>query len=389
MTNYLNKIVILSAIIFLALPGCAATREAVAPDVGIKGAMVAVLPIENLSGTAAPFKEIRQAYITKLTARGITVVDDNTLDGFMARHRVRFTGGIDRETASLFKSEIGVQGVLITSLELYNSFVPPRIAIVSRLVSTGPGPEIKWMDDCGISGDDHRGLLDLGLIQDVGKLTEKCLDRLSGSLAASLAGIAPAEGGSGKFWPKYYFKSPEFDMDHKYKVAVAPFFNRSGRRNADEIIMLQFVEHLSRIPGMEVIEPGFVRADLLRNRVVMDEGMSMGDVEVVMITLDADLLFMGRVFDYQDFQGSFGAPKVDFTVQAVERKKMQVVWSSKSRNAGNDGVFFFDSGMVSTADKLASEMVYNVIRAMREQNIKEYGQSMSIMSPLTVPGEVK
>jgi len=404
-TSYLNKIAALSAIVFLVLSGCAATRKqaaapapgateekaiiptplnegmlraagaseeyiqthAVRPAGAVQNALVAVLPIENLSGAVAPLNEMRRAYIEKLKARGIAVLSDDVLDSFMAKHRVRFTGGIDRNISSLFANEIGVRDVLITSLELYNTQVPPKIAIVSRLVMTGPEPAIKWMDDSGRSGDDSRGLLDLGYISDAGKLMEKSLDRLSESLAASLAGVAPAKYDRRKFRPKYYYKSPKFDIGKRYRVVVAPFFNRSGRRNAEEIIMLQFIESLYSIPGIEVVEPGVVRENLLRQRVVMNEGLTLSDAEVVMITLEADLIFMGRVFDYRDYQGPFGAPIVDFTVQVIERKSMQEVWSSKSRNEGDQGVFFFDRGKVETADGMTSEMVGNVIREMREK----------------------
>ena len=405
-TSYLNKIAALSAIAILVLSGCAATRkQAAAPapgtteekaiiptplnegmlraagaseeyirthavrpaDTGLKNALVAVLPVENLSGTIAPLNEMRRAYIEKLKARGIDVLSDDVLEGFMAKHRVRFTGGIDRNISSLFASEIGVRDVLITSLELYSTPVPPKIAIVSRLVMTGPEPTIKWMDDSGRSGDDSRGLLDLGYITDAGKLMDKSLDRLSDSLASSIAGAAPAKDDRRKFRPQYYYRSPQFDMDKRYRVLVAPFFNRSGRRDAEEIIMLQFIEHLYGIPGIDVVEPGVVRDHLLRQRVVMNDGLTMSDAEVAMISLEADLIFMGRVFDYEDYQGPAGTPKVDFTVQVIDRKSRRQVWSSKSRNEGDQGVFFFDRGRVETADGMASEMVGNVIRKMREK----------------------
>jgi hypothetical protein len=407
-TSYLSKIAAFSAVIvFLVLSGCAAARKqtpAPAPEAaeekaiiptplnegmlraagaseeyiqthavrpagtGLKNELIAVLPIENLSGTIAPLNEMRRAYIDKLKARGVAVLSDDVLDSFMAKHRVRFTGGIDRNIASLFASEIGVREVLITSLELYSTPVPPKIAIVSRLVATGPDPAIKWMDDSGRSGDDSRGLLDLGYIRDAGTLTDKSLDRLSDSLAESLAGVAPAnDGGRRKFRPKYFYRSPELDMGKRCRVVVAPFFNQSGRRFAEEIVMLQFIEHLYSIPGIEVVEPGVVREHLLRQRVVMDEGLTMSDAEVTMLSLGADLIFMGSVFDYEDYQGPMGRPTVDFTAQVIERKSMREVWSSKSRNEGDQGVFFFDRGRVNTADEMTSEMVGNVIKEMREK----------------------
>jgi hypothetical protein len=418
-TSCLNKVAALSAIILLALSGCAVTlkqaskpapgtageeaiiptplnegmlRAAGAPEeyiqahavrpavAGLKKALVAVLPIENLSGTSAPLGEIRRDYIDKLKAHGIAVLDDDVLDDFMVKHRVRFTGGIDKKTASQFEKETGVQGVVITSLELYNIAIPPKIAIVSRLVTTGPEPKIKWMDDCGSSGADHPGLLNLGFISDAGNLMDKSLERLSISMAASMAGSVQADdGGRNKFRPKYYHRSPEFDVDRQYKIAVAPFFNSSKRQNAGEIMMLQFVEHLSKTPGLEPVEPGIVRDQMLRQRVVMNQGLTLYNAGAVMTAVDADLIFMGSVFDYQDFQGPAGTPKVDFTLQVMERKRNErsvwslereslfEVWSSKSQNKGDQGVFFFDAGEVYTAEKMSSEMVGNIVSLMKEK----------------------
>jgi TolB-like protein len=353
--------------LLVALSGCSTAKQAVVPYQGLLSP-IAVLPIYNLSGTAAPLKEIRRAYIEKLKARGVTVMDEDALEAFMARNRVRYTGGVDRNTSTLFQEEAGVKGIVITSLENYDRVAPPKVSVISRLVSSGPEPKILWMDSFGGSGDDHRGLLDVGLINDLEKMVDLSLTRLSDSMTASLAGQPQArETGRKKFNPKYYYKAPELGIGEQYKVAVSPFFNRSGRRYAGDIMMLLFIEQLYDIPGMDVIEPGVVRDDLLRNRVVMDEGLSLRNVDLVMITLRANLIVMGTVFDYQDYRGVAGAPKVDFTVQMVEKKTMSIVWSSKSQNNGTDGVYFFDIGKVNTADKMASEMVGKVFSIMEEK----------------------
>jgi dihydroxyacetone kinase DhaKLM complex PTS-EIIA-like component DhaM len=55
---------------------------------------------------------------------------------------------------------------------------------------------------------------------------------------------------------------------------------------------------------------------------------------------------------------------VDFSGLVIERKSREVVWASKSYNAGDDGVFFFDLGEVKTAHRMASEMVRADLKMM-------------------------
>ena len=148
---------------------------------------IAVFPIDNLTGTRAPLREIRESLINLLRTRGLDVLEDETLEKFMARNRVRYTGGIDDATAQAFGKETSTKGVLITSLELYNSEAnPPKMALISRLVSTGDNPTILWTDGVGLAGDDSPGILGIGLIEDPKILLEKALEFVSDSLAGSL-----------------------------------------------------------------------------------------------------------------------------------------------------------------------------------------------------------
>ena len=46
---------------------------------------------------------------------------------------------------------------------------------------------------------------------------------------------------------------------------------------------------------------------------ITQEGVSLTDADAIFSTLDADLM-SGKVNEYQDYQGTFGNPKVDFSV---------------------------------------------------------------------------
>jgi hypothetical protein len=147
-------------------------------------------------------------------------------------------------------------------------------------------------------------------------------------------------------------------------VAVVPFFNESTRKNAGQIMVLHFVKWLTELENFSVIEPGVVRQELLTFRIIMDEGVSLAQADLIFSSLDADLILSGKVIDYQDFQGFAGKPRVDFSALLVERNTREVVWASKSYNDGDDRVFFFDWGRVNTAHVMASEMTRVALETM-------------------------
>lgn len=329
---------------------------------------VAVLPINNLSGKTAPLKEIRQSLIDIFKNQELNVLGEEALESFMAKHRLRYTGGIDKKTAEVFGQETGVKAVLITTLEFFEDTPPPKIALTSRLVSAGPNPEILWMDSVGIAGDDSPGILGLGLINSPKKLREKALQTLSKSLTGYLSDKSGAHYTGGKsrkkFRPKEFYRSPVMSHDMKYTLAVVPFFNISERKYAGDIMTTHFVRELNAFENFSVVEPGAVRETLLSLRIIMKDGISLADADIIFSSLHADLILTGLVLDYQDYQGTTGKPKVNFSVLVIDRKSREVVWTSKSYNEGDDGVYFFDIGKVNTAHAMASEMARNVVEMM-------------------------
>jgi TolB-like protein len=360
--SYSNKFALILILALLLSPGFAHSKEIGKENFGTKRERirVAVFPLENLSGSMAPVKEIRQMFIEKLRTTGIDVLDEETLQKFMARHRIRYTGGIDRNTAQAFKQEVDIDSVLITSVEFYSEANPPKISLISRLVSTGDHPSILWMEGVGLAGDDSPGLLGLGLIEDPKVLLDKAMKMMFDSLNqyVSMKGDGKeAYSAKKKFRPKTFYRSPALDPGRKYTVAIAPFINLSGRKYAGDIMVLHLAKELKKFDNFNVIELGIVRQTFLELRIIMDQGISLSNADSVLALLNADLILSGDVTDYDDYQGIWGKPKVGFTTQLIARKGQEVVWSSDSYNEGDDGVFFFDLGRVNTAYAMASQMI--------------------------------
>ena len=334
-----------------------------------KKLLVAVLPLTNLSSTPAPLDEIRQQLENSFKQQGLDILPAETLESFIVEHRIRYVGGIDEITARDLRYETGADAVLITSVELYSDTPPPKIAFTCRLVSTGNNPKILWIDGVGLAGDDSVGIFQLSLIEDPRELLEKAVRRLSTSLGEYLAGESYSQDSQRdiiKFWPKKTYRSPILEPNWKYTVAVVPFYNLSERRFAGEIIALNFVEHLVTGKNVSVIEPGIVRQMLLQMRIIMDDGISFDDAHALFGKLNVDLILAGKIFDYQDSQGTSGTAKVDFSALAIERQSREVVWTSQSFNEGDHGVFFFDWGKITTAHVMASEMVQSALETLVE-----------------------
>jgi hypothetical protein len=335
-----------------------------------KRSLIAVMPMENLSGTAVPLKELTKSLREALKSGGLNLLDEGVLEKFMEKHRVRFAGGLTEGLGKAFEEETGTKAVLFLSFDLYDESDPPKIALTARLVSAGRWTSILWMDGVAVAGNDSPGLLGLGWIRDPRKLWAKASKKIVGSLTAYLDGRGSDRrrgGTAGKYRPKSSYKGtpkPEAGMA-TLRIAVLPFLNESTRRNAGEIMTLHFLRGLSDQENLLVIEPGEVRQALLMSRTIMEGGLSLPQAEVLQALLGVDLVLMGNVTYYEDYSGPRGSPRVNFSVRVLDTRSKRVMWSSISHNLGDDGVFFFDAGKVQTAHSLASAMVRAVVRTMQ------------------------
>jgi TolB-like protein len=373
--SFFHKALLIAFIGITFCAGCAGTREimpmAKAAEIGKH--RIAVFPIENLSGSKAPLKELRQAFMERVKTEGFELLPETSLNQFLSRHRIRYIGGIDEDSAKELAAEERVDAVLITSLEYYSDGYPPKIAVTSRLVSAGKDPEILWMDSVGLAGDDSPGVFQIGIISNPKELMDKALSRLGRSLSKGFSfafrGRA-AERAEKKFSPKILYLT-DLAPDKQFRVVVLPFYNLSGRKYAGEIMTLRFIQELRKLRNFRVVEPGVVRNGLLQFRLIMEGGVSFANADVVFDVLGANLVLTGKTINYRDEQGETGVPRVDFSATILDKENRLVVLASDSYNAGDDRVLFFDFGRISTALGVSSEMVRGVVQ--------------SIVSPLRTP----
>lgn len=329
---------------------------------------VAVLPVENLSGGVVPGQGIHEAMELAVARAGAEVVGGALLEQFLSRHFIRYTGGIDADTARAARDELGVDALLLVSVGLHAPGPPPRIALGVRLVSVGEGPRILWIDGAYRWGDESPGLLNLGLVNDMDRLRGSALRQLSERVGAFLrSGKRPPSAcpPGRKFRPHVDFLARRPPGPRTLSVMVLPFVSRSARPASAQAVAGEVVEALEATGRFEVVEPGLVRDELLRNRIVFQGGIALDNIRSVLAELPADMIMTGTVYDYEDGEQA-GAVKVAFSLALIERESGRTVWMGSSSNDGLDGETLFHRGRIGIAAALACRMASSAAVEMAE-----------------------
>jgi TolB-like protein len=328
-------------------------------------ARIAVFPIQNASGGRAPVRALTDALEAALAARGVRALPRRELDLTLAKHRIRFAGGVDRRLAKILQDEHGIDAVLVPTLELYSADAPPTVALSTRLVRVDERPDVVWADGLARAGNDSPGLLGRGILTSASQVERAVVGDVARSVAQHLASGAHGTycGEVGRFKPRRTFRAPVLDDVGRRTIAVLPFTNVTSRRGAGDVLVGQFVAQLARSGKFEVLDPGLIREELLGHRIVLEGGVSVDNAMAMLELLDADLVLSGYVQVYEVTAGA-GPPKVEFTAYVLDRKTAEVVWSSASTASGEDGVWFFGAGRVHVAPALSCRMVRGVVDAI-------------------------
>ncbi len=324
---------------------------------------IALLPLVNLSGRPLALRDLQAGLEAELRARGIELASGGAVDEMLARHRLRYTGGVDAEMARAAREELGADALVVTAVTLHVTEGSHGFGMSMRLVSAQDSPAVLWMDETARTVDDAPGLFDLGIVKGVPELVQAATSRLVGSLVAALAGTGQAVGtcsGGSRFAPRVRYRAAPTATGSPLAVAVLPFVNQTSRFDAGEVVALEFVRELARHEGLRVFEPGVVRAELLRNRVVMEGGVSHETARIALGALEADAIVAG----YVRTQEEYPVPSLEFTVLALDTRSNRVLWASTSYNRGDEGISFFGLGRVSTTPGLACRMVRPVVDGM-------------------------
>ena len=134
---------------------------------------IAILPLVNYTDEPDAADRIEGLLREGLRRRGMEVATQDEVDAFLALKRIRYTGGITRLNAREMGKVLGVEAILLGSVNLYadmNGEVYTGVTL--RLISTADG-EIVWTKVLSYSGRDFEGILGLGLVTSLEELSRR------------------------------------------------------------------------------------------------------------------------------------------------------------------------------------------------------------------------
>lgn len=338
-----------------------------------EGSRVAVFPPVNRTGKPVPLERVQAALEASLAARGFAPLPQEELEAFFRKHRVRYTGGISSELAGAIGAETGIDGVLLTSVDDWETVEPPRVALTFRWVAAIPEAPVAWMGTSAHHGHQNPGAFGRGLVTS----HEVLLDRASEEIARSLEAAGEAEGEGVRTSVPRPFRPGSVTVDpgwadatasgRRLRVAVLPFVTDTPRREDGEVIASQFVRWLVETGSMDVLEPGVVREALLEARVIQEDGPSLPQVDALRALLDVDLVVSGRVTEFEAMGSAPGSPFVGFSSRGLDARTRQAVFTSFSFGRGDDRNGPFGAGRIRSSITLTSELVRGVVQALEEE----------------------
>ncbi len=305
---------------------------------------IALFPFANLSEDRDALSYVMPVLRDRLEDRGFDVVDEDSLNRFLLKERIRATGYISGDMARKIGKELNVKAVLLGSVNLFSRRENPGIGFSARLVDSSSGL-ILWADNASATGDDFTSILGLGRIKTMDKLLPRVADRLLASFTAS-----PSRK----------------ETENTYRIAVMPFRNNSGVRDAGMIATYMFLVELFRNPVFVPVEYGEVRRAVVALRVRERGELDYRDMKALSETLGVDGFLVGTVDLYSDGLNASSPPEVSIAARIVDARKNRLLWCDSSQLSGDDDIIVLDWGRIRSVDRVASRVISRLVKRAEE-----------------------
>jgi len=131
------------------------------------------------------------------------------------------------------------------------------------------------------------------------------------------------------------FVSPEFDKDKPLSVAILPFENLTGEKEASELLQRLFYNNFSSLAYRDV-ELGYINTKLSnfnpQNIFKTIEPVKTGKL------LDADALILGRITKFETYYaGVYSSFTVAVELEMIDTQTQRLLWSAKHKEVQRSG----------------------------------------------------
>ncbi|MFZ3138935.1 MAG: hypothetical protein WA126_16260 [Thermodesulfovibrionales bacterium] len=280
---------------------------------------------------------------SKLEEKGFEVLDDDSLNKFLLKERIRSTGYISKDIAKKIGEELNVKAILVGSVNSFTSGENPRVGFSARLVDSSDNT-ILWANHAAATVEDFTTILGLGRITTIDRLISKVIDKLFDSF-----NTAP----SGK------------ETESTYRIAVMPFQNKSKMKDVGMIATYMFIDELFKNKKFVPLEYGDVRF-LIVNLRIRDKGeLDFEKTEAISGTTGVDGIIVGTVEVYKEGEGT-APPEASISARLIDAHKNKILWSDSFQLKGDDNIFMLDWGRMYSAESVSYKAIANLVKGMRK-----------------------
>jgi TolB-like protein len=303
--------------------------------------IIALFPFENLSEDKNALAAVMPAVKLRLEAKGFQVLDEEKLNDFLLRERIRSTGYVSRDVARRLGEELNVKAVLVGSVNSFLTGDDPRIGLSARLVSSSDG-SILWANHSSAAGDDFTTILGLGRITAMDKLSSRVVDKLLDSLRTSYA---------------------DKEMESTYRIAVMPFQNSSKVKDAGLIATYLFITELFKDKKFIPLEYGEVKRLVVDLRVREKGELDFKKTERISESAGVDGILVGTVDVYKEKDGT-APPEAGMSARLIDARRDKILWGDSFGSKGDDDIVALDWGRINTAENVAYKVVSKLLKGM-------------------------
>lgn len=153
------------------------------------------------------------------------------------------------------------------------------------------------------------------------------------------------------------------------RVAVLPFNNISGRRDAGEMVANMFTVEVFKLGRFQVEEPGNIMQFMIQERINTIGEIDLESMKRIAERFGVDAVILGTVEEYDDGRSSVPPqPVVSISARMVEPSTGKIIWSSQNRRTGKDYVIAFDYGRARSGAALTKIVVNEMVQTMQEKH---------------------
>jgi TolB-like protein len=308
---------------------------------GMEESKIAIFPFENLTDNKDALTAVMPVIRDRLVKKGLKILNEDTLNRFLLKERIRNSGYIPKDLAMKMREELNVQAILVGAVNLFLPVENPQVGLSVRLINSSDGA-ILWANHASATGEDFTKILGLGRIRTIERLTSKVVDKLLGSFS-----IIP----------------PYKEIESTYRIAVMPFKNKSKIRDAGMMTTYMFIVELFKNRGFVPVEYGEVRHQVVDLRVRGKGELDLRNTKAISKSLGVDGIMVGTVELYKKGEGTL-PPEAVISARLIDARENRILWYDSYQLNGDDGIIIFDFGKIRSLENVAYKVISKLVKEM-------------------------